>query len=84
MEVLAERQLAPYLLPGETLLWTGRPDPAKHVGASDILAVPFSVLWCGFAIFWTISAVAGTSPRCALFGLPFVVLGLYFVFGRFV
>jgi hypothetical protein len=79
------RQLAPYLLPDETLLWTGRPDPAKHFGASDVFLVPFSLLWAGFAIFWLIAAlVAGAPVPFALFGLPFVALGLYFIFGRFV
>jgi len=46
-----ERRLAPYLLPDETVLWTGRPDPAKHLGAIDIFLVPFSLLWGGFTIF---------------------------------
>lgn len=79
------QQLAPYVLPEETLLWTGRPDPAKHFSASDVFMVPFSLLWGGFAIFWLISALVGGAPTpFALFGLPFVALGLYFIFGRFI
>lgn len=84
MEDLRSR-LAPYLLPGETLLWTGRPDPAKHFSVSDVFLVPFSFLWGGFAIFWMSSALVQGAPLpFALFGLPFVVLGLYFIFGRFI
>lgn len=79
------RQLTPYLLPDEHLLWTGRPDPAKHFGASDVLLVPFSLLWGGFAIFWMVTALVGGAPvPFALFGLPFVAVGLYFIFGRFI
>jgi hypothetical protein len=79
------RQLAPYLLPDENLLWTGRPDPARHFDATDVFLVPFSLLWGGFAIFWMVTAFAEGAPLpFVLFGLPFVVLGLYFIFGRFV
>jgi hypothetical protein len=78
------RQLAPYLLADEHLLWCGRPDPAKHFTGSDVFLVPFSLMWGGFAIFWMGAAVLGGAPvPFALFGLPFVVMGLYFIFGRF-
>ncbi len=36
------RQLAPYLLDGEQLLWCGRADPAKHLTGMDAFLVPFS------------------------------------------
>ncbi len=78
------RQLAPYLLADEHLLWYGRPDPAKHFTGSDVFLVPFSLMWGGFAIFWMGAALVGGAPvPFALFGLPFVVVGLYFIFGRF-
>lgn len=81
----ARRQVAPYVRPDETLLWTGRPDPAKHLTGGDLFLIPFSLLWTGFAIFWMGAALAGGAPLpFALFGLPFVALGLYLVFGRFV
>ena len=79
------RQLVPYLLADEHLLWTGRPDPTKHLTGSDVFLVPFSLLWGGFAIFWTGTALTGGAPLpFVLFGVPFVALGLYFIFGRFV
>lgn len=81
----ARRQLTPYLLTDEQLLWAGRPDPAKHFASSDVFLVPFSVLWGGFAVFWMVSALRDGAPvPFALFGLPFVAIGLYFIFGRFV
>jgi len=80
----ARRQLAPYLLPDEHLLWIGRPDPAKRFTGSDIFLVPFSLLWGGFMIFWMGAVlVKGAPAPFALFGLPFVVFGLYLIFGRF-
>ncbi len=72
------------LLPGEHLLWTGRPDPRLLLTAADAFIVLFSVLWCGFAIFWTVGASRSAGPGFASFGLIFVAVGLYFVFGRFI
>ena len=46
--------------------------------------IPFSLLWCGFAVFWEASAAAGgVPPFFLLFGGFFVLIGIYFVFGRF-
>ncbi len=79
------RQLEPYLRPGEQLLWAGRPDPAVHLTPADVFVIPFSLLWGGFALFWTYSAAAGGAPLpFVLFGVPFVALGLYMLVGRFV
>jgi len=74
-----------HLLPSEHIEWIGRPDPAKHFTRSDAFLIPFSLMWGGFAIFWEATAIAaGAGPFFALWGIPFVVLGLYFIFGRFV
>src|SRR2546423_3988804 len=70
---------------GERVEWVGRPDPAKHFTRGDVFLVPFSILWCGFAVFWEATAISsGGGVFFALWGIPFVALGLYFVFGRFV
>lgn len=80
-----EAQLASYLRPGEKFLWSGRPDPAVRFSSSDLFLVPFSIMWGGFAVFWEIAVLAsGGPPFFVLWGIPFVAVGLYFIFGRFI
>jgi hypothetical protein len=80
-----ENELRPFLSPDEKLLWTGKPKTGIMFRTMDIFLIPFSLLWCGFAVFWFVMAWSSNAPMpFALFGVPFVIIGLYFVFGRFV
>ncbi|GAA4020853.1 hypothetical protein GCM10022247_51200 [Allokutzneria multivorans] len=77
--------IASELLPDERQLWSGKPVRYPVFTASDIVMVPFSLLWCGFAIFWLSSAVrAGAPPMFPVVGSVFVAVGVYFVAGRLV
>lgn len=73
------------LQPGEYILWEGAPVGGVRLQKSDAFMIPFSVLWCGFAIFWTVSNIQ--SPAIpwffTLFGLVFVGVGFYITVGRF-
>lgn len=77
-----QSELRPHLENDENLLWTGKPKSGVVFRQADIFLIPFSVLWCGFAIFWVI--MASQAGIFALFGIPFVIIGLIFVFGRFI
>jgi hypothetical protein len=73
-----------HLVSGEKVLWVGRPDPAKRFSKADRFAIPFSLLWGGFVILWESMAIAGGGGLfAALWGLPFVGIGLYMMVGRF-
>jgi hypothetical protein len=76
--------LAPYLESNERLLWAGKPGSGIRFRSQDSFMIPFSLLWCGFAIFWTYGASRNAPVFFWAWGLMFVAIGLYFVFGRFV
>jgi len=75
-------ELREHLSKDEKLLWTGKPSDGIIFRGSDVFMIPFSLMWGGFAIFWVVMA-ASASVFFAMFGIPFVVIGLYFIFGRF-
>jgi hypothetical protein len=71
------------LIGGERILWTGQPDPGRHFDRSDRFLIPFSILWGGFAIFWEAAVIQDGWGFGVVWGIPFVAMGLYFIFGRF-
>lgn len=80
----AENIISPHLESGESIIWTGRPRQGIIFRASDTWLVPFSLIWCGFAIFWAYSAMVSNSPLFfKLIGISFVLMGVNFVVGRF-
>jgi len=93
MENSPESVFQSELLKDEKIHWTGQPDSSSIFSPADWFMVPFSLMWGGFAIFWE-STVLGLNPFLdtskhrppvffALWGVPFVCIGLYMIFGRF-
>jgi hypothetical protein len=86
-------QIQPELLAGESLLWSGQPLKKVVFHQRDLFAIPFSLLWGGFAIFWEWGVTGhfggSKNPHAApgffvLWGIPFVVMGQYLIWGRFI
>ena len=80
------------LMAGEALLWAGKPNPGVVFHSDDLYLIPFSLFWGGFTIFWEMGALGywghggkGGAPSAfmALWGIPFLVIGQYLIWGRF-
>ena len=69
-----DRLLRDELKPGETVLWKSAPLTKRHLMAAMPVFV-FAIPWTAFAVFWMTMASRG-SATFALFGLPFVGIGL--------
>lgn len=88
----AAAKLQTELMPGESLYWAGMPNRGVIFHSDDWAIVPFSLLWGGFTIFWEASALGywgngaqrgGPSLFMVIWGIPFVVIGQYIIWGRF-
>ncbi|MCB9233338.1 MAG: hypothetical protein H6581_16895 [Bacteroidia bacterium] len=80
-----QTELQEYLKEGEILLWADQPKKGLVFRKSEIFMAPFSLFWLGFSVFWvTMTRVIGTSLWFSLFGVPFVLIGIFLVFGRFI
>lgn len=79
------------LAPGERLLWAGQPKGGFHLSRGDRFLIPFGIAWLGFSVFWMVLAFRAPRPAGVetlnivfpLFGIPFVLVGLYLVAGRY-
>lgn len=84
MNMESERAIRAQLGSGEKLLWSGQPRQGLRLRSADALMIPFSLLWGGFAAFWELSVIKNGGPLFfMLWGVPFVLMGLYITVGRF-
>ncbi len=79
------------LLKGEVILWEGRPTPSINFNRKDLFLIPFSIVWGSFAFYWeglvvwqSIIKDTGMPLIFPIWGIPFVLAGMYFIFGRFI
>lgn len=78
------RVISAELGPDETIVWSGTPRQGLMLRSGDFFRIPFSLMWCGFAVFWEASVFRTGAPLFfRLWGVPFVLVGLHMVFGRF-
>lgn len=72
------------LLAGEKILWQGVPGRGIRFRRMDFYLIPFGLFFFGFSLFWEWLATSGKSPGIfPIFGIPFILVGLYLVIGRF-
>jgi hypothetical protein len=85
--------MQPELLAGESIFWADQPNPRVIFHKEDLGLIPFSLLWGGFAIFWEagVAGFWGTSHNVStpsifmmMWGVPFILIGQYLIWGRFV
>jgi hypothetical protein len=71
---------------GERLIWSGAPAQGLLLTTQDWYLVPFSLVWGGFVIFWEFTALTqqtNGNAFMAVWGIPFMLVGLYLIIGRF-
>ncbi|MBY0552465.1 MAG: hypothetical protein K2W95_34610 [Candidatus Obscuribacterales bacterium] len=75
--------IASLLHDGEKLLWVGQPEVGREASLKMWFFIPFAVIWTLFSSCWTgIAVLAARETRnpmswlMALFGVPFVLIGL--------
>jgi hypothetical protein len=85
--------IQPELTSGESILWADQPNPHVIFHKEDVFLIPFSLLWGGFAIFWEagVSGFWGGNQHDSrswvfgmIWGIPFVLIGQYLIWGRFI
>jgi hypothetical protein len=88
----AVTKLQTEMLSGESILWAGRPNSGILFHSDDWYLVPFSLFWVAFTAFWewgasghwSNSAKNGSTLFMTLWGIPFILIGQYLLWGRFV
>lgn len=74
-----------FLAEGEQIVWKGKPEKGQIFHKQDIIMIPFSLFWLGFSLFWELTSIQSGAPFFfSLWGLPFIGVGVYLLFGRYI
>jgi len=78
-------QLLPIVLePGESVIWSGGPDPKVIFAPQDVLAVPFSIFFLSIATVVFLGALIAGAPAGFVAAVGVLVgLAIYLAVGRF-
>jgi hypothetical protein len=88
----AAQRIQPELMSDEKIYWAGTPNPDVIFHSDDWAAVPFSLIWTSFFVFWEADALGmwrktsrpgGSDLFTVLWGIPFLIVGNYLVWVRF-
>jgi hypothetical protein len=71
------------LEPGERVLWSGRPRRGLTLRPQDGFLIPFSLVWTAIAATGFIAGQKAPNTPMAVVPALFLVIGAYFVVGRF-
>ena len=75
----------PYIGSDEYVLWRGKPGKGNMFAGQDVFMVLFGLVWLSFSLFWEATVIAGGAPIFfLLWGLPFIAIGVYLLFGTFI
>jgi hypothetical protein len=76
-------QVEQVLLPGERVLWSGKPDPEVIFAPADGFLIPFYLVWTGMVGVFLYEAVRHPSTIAIAITSVFGIVGLFFLVGRF-
>jgi hypothetical protein len=88
----AAMKLQQELSSGELIQWAGKPNRNVIFHSDDWSTIPFSLVWTGFFVFCEAQALGigriTAEPHApdtfmVLWGIPFLLMGQYMVWGRF-
>ena len=81
----AEAAIRPLLHKGEQLAWSGKPRGGIRLDKADVVLVPLSLIWGGFALFWSshVLSVERIPMLFAVLATLFLLLAAYVTVGRF-
>jgi hypothetical protein len=72
------------LLRNEQVLWVGQPENSRIFAREDLFLIPFSLIWLSMTAPVAIISISTGELFSILFCAPFVLIGLYLLFGRLI